>query len=130
MPDFQLNDKAINVTAGGIGEAMSRDFAAAGAAVVLASRTEDKLKAVADDLGNAKTLVVSTDVTDPDSVQNLIDCTVSEFGRLDVIVNSAGGGVTPPTETEDGEKFRDWHWPLLRKMSPECVTSWHLMAPT
>jgi NAD(P)-dependent dehydrogenase (short-subunit alcohol dehydrogenase family) len=102
MSDFELVDQVIIVTgaAGGIGQAMSREFAAAGATVVLAGRTEDSLKSVADELGDAQTLVVTTDVTDPDSVQHLVDTTVDAFGRIDVIVNNAGDGATP-CEPED-----------------------------
>ncbi|MEL7187700.1 MAG: SDR family oxidoreductase [Pseudomonadota bacterium] len=102
MSDFELSNKVIIVTgaAGGIGSVMAREFAGAGATVVLAGRTEDSLNAVAADLGDARTLVVGTDVTDPSSVQNLIDTTVSEFGRVDVIVNNVGAGAMP-CEPED-----------------------------
>ncbi len=96
MSDFELIDQVTIVTgaAGGIGQAMSQEFASAGAVVVLAGRTEESLKAMAARLGDARTLVVPTDVTDPESVQNLIDATVDAFDRVDVIVNNAGGGAT------------------------------------
>ena len=108
MSDFDLVDQVIIVTgaAGGIGLEMCREFASAGASVVLAGRTEDTLKAVAADLGNAPSLVVPTDVTSPDDVDNLIATTVDAFGRVDVIVNNAGAGVMP-CEAED-TPYDDW----------------------
>ena len=108
MSDFELVDQVIIVTgaAGGIGSEMCREFASAGAIVVLAGRTEDTLNAIAAELGDARTLVVPTDVTDPESVQNLIDTTVDTFGRVDVMVNNAGAGVMP-CEAED-TAYDDW----------------------
>jgi NAD(P)-dependent dehydrogenase (short-subunit alcohol dehydrogenase family) len=102
MSDFELVDQVIIVTgaAGGIGSEMCREFASAGATVVLAGRTEESLKAVAAELGGATSLVVPTDITRPDEVENLIAATVDAFERVDVIVNNAGAGVTP-CEAED-----------------------------
>ena len=93
MSDFELVDQVIIVTgaAGGIGQAISKEFAAAGAAVVLAGRTEDPLIALASELPGGRTLVAPTDITDPESVQNLVDSTVETFGRIDAIINNAGG---------------------------------------
>jgi NADP-dependent 3-hydroxy acid dehydrogenase YdfG len=64
MSDFELVDQIIVVTgaAGGIGSEMCREFASAGATVVLAGRTEETLKSVAAELGDAQSLVVTTDV--------------------------------------------------------------------
>jgi gluconate 5-dehydrogenase len=108
MSDFELVDQIIVVTgaAGGIGSEMCREFASAGATVVLAGRTEETLKSVAAELGDAQSLVVTTDVTDPDSVQNMIDTAVDAFGRVDVIVNNVGGGVMP-CKAEDTQ-YDDW----------------------
>jgi 3-oxoacyl-[acyl-carrier protein] reductase len=94
MSDFELADQVVIVTgaAGGIGEAISREFVAAGATVVLAGRTAESLSALASELAEGKSLVVPTDITDPVAVQNLIDATTDAFGRIDVIINNAGGG--------------------------------------
>ena len=90
----------ITGAAGGIGHAMSREFASAGATVVLAGRTAESLQAVAADLGNSPSLVIPTDVTKSDEVDNLIAATVDAFGRVDAIVNNVGGAATP-CEPED-----------------------------
>tara|TARA_B100001093_G_scaffold60786_1_gene51240 strand:- start:389 stop:1159 length:771 start_codon:yes stop_codon:yes gene_type:complete len=108
MADYALTDKVIILTgaAGGIGQVMAREFASAGAHVVLVGRTEKSLNAVAETLGKSRSMVVPTDITDPDLVENLIATTVEAFGRLDAIVNNAGGGAMP-REPED-TPYEDW----------------------
>ena len=108
MSEFDLVDQVIIVTgaAGGIGSEMCREFASAGAGVVLAGRTEETLNAVAAELGDARSLVVPTDITKPDDVDNLIAATVDAFGRVDAIINNAGSGVMP-CEAED-TTYDDW----------------------
>lgn len=102
MSDFELDNKVIILTgaAGGIGEAMSSEFASAGATVVLAGRTEETLNAVAAKIGESRSLVVPTDITQPEEVKRLLSTAVETFGRVDVIVNNAGGGAMP-CEPED-----------------------------
>jgi len=78
----------------GIGAAVGRAFAAAGAAVALAARDEAGLRDVAASIEEAggRALVVPTDVSSPSSVEALVDRTVSSFGRLDAACNNAAGG--------------------------------------
>ena len=80
-----------------IGAASARAFAEAGATVVLAARTAELIETIADEItkGGGKALAVPTDVTDPESVKNLVDRTVAEFGRLDVAFINAGAGHMP-----------------------------------
>jgi NAD(P)-dependent dehydrogenase (short-subunit alcohol dehydrogenase family) len=75
----------------------ARAFAAAGAIVVLAARSEPELEALAAELAAAggRALAVPTDVTDPTSVKALVERTVSTYGRLDVAFNNAGHGHQP-----------------------------------
>lgn len=92
------------VTGGGtgIGFATARQFARLGASVVVASRTADELERAArrirDESGSA-CLAVPTDVKDEDAVVALVQRTVDEFGRIDVLVNNAGGTRMGPLET-------------------------------
>lgn len=76
----------------GIGAVSARAFARAGAAVVLAARDTDAITAIAREIEDTGGQVhpVSTDVSDPVSVRNLIGDTVERFGRLDVAFNNAG----------------------------------------
>ena len=105
-----LADRAVVVTgaSSGIGEATVHALAEAGANVVLAARSEDKLERIADDVGEeygAETLVVPTDVTDEDAVEALISETVAEFGELYGLVNNAGLGLGDEVESMDTEDF-------------------------
>lgn len=74
----------------GIGEGAARRFSQEGANVVLAGRTEGKLKRVAADLDAERTLIVVTDVSEEASVDALVAGAIERFGQLDVMVNNAG----------------------------------------
>lgn len=91
---MNLTDKVVVVTgaSSGIGRACALDMLKAGAKVVLASRNELELCAVADsvDPSGRRTLVVPTDVTDEKQCQQLVAETISYFGGIDVLVNNAG----------------------------------------
>ncbi|MGW4350804.1 SDR family oxidoreductase [Nocardia sp. NPDC004582] len=76
----------------GLGRSIALEAAAAGAKVVLAARTESKLKEVAEEIaaeGGAETLCVPTDITDEATVENLAKQTLETFGRVDALVNNA-----------------------------------------
>lgn len=77
----------------GIGAAIARRFAGEGARVVLAARSEAKLKALAEELGSERALAVPTDVTDAEQVKRLMARTREHFGGLDILVNNAGVGL-------------------------------------
>ncbi|MCX4098706.1 SDR family oxidoreductase [Nocardia sp. alder85J] len=86
-----LDDKVVVVSGvgPGLGRSVCRAAAEAGAKVVLAARTESRLREVAATLAPAETLVVPTDITDDTAVANLVDRTVDSFGRVDALVNNA-----------------------------------------
>src|SRR5438046_8441075 len=92
----------------GIGAATAGEFAAAGAAVVVAARDEAALRAVADGIEarGGRALAVGTDVTDPGSVRRLVERTVEAFGRLDAAFNNATAGPLPaPLADIDPDEF-------------------------
>jgi NAD(P)-dependent dehydrogenase (short-subunit alcohol dehydrogenase family) len=84
----------------GIGRATALVLAKAGWAVVLAGRRREPLDEVAATAGEARTLVVPTDVCDPASIDNLFAKTRETFGRLDLLFNNAGRGA-PAVPMED-----------------------------
>ena len=92
----ELQDKTAIVTggAGGIGTHISRVFARAGAKVVLASRNQERLDALAAEITGegGEAFALATDITVRDSVEALMAATVERYGRIDVLVNNAGGG--------------------------------------
>jgi NAD(P)-dependent dehydrogenase (short-subunit alcohol dehydrogenase family) len=104
---MDLQGKTVIVTGAseGIGAAASRAFVAAGANVVLASRNEEALAALAAELGPERALAVATDVTVPDQVDALVERAVERFGRLDVIVNNAGVGLRASIADLDPDDF-------------------------
>lgn len=90
-----LAGKAALVTgaSAGIGEATAHALARDGAAVALAARRRERLETVAETLEatyDAETLVVPTDVTEPEAVSAMVAETVAAFDGLDVLVNNAG----------------------------------------
>jgi 3alpha(or 20beta)-hydroxysteroid dehydrogenase len=85
----------ISGAARGQGEAEARLFVAEGASVVLGDVLEDRVKAVAADLGE-RAVGLHLDVTDEDSWKAAVATAEREFGRLDVLVNNAGvAGYSP-----------------------------------
>jgi NAD(P)-dependent dehydrogenase (short-subunit alcohol dehydrogenase family) len=86
----------------GVGRAAALALMKAGYVVALAGRRKDKLEEVADEgaAGNAKSLVVPTDVADPTAIKMLFAKVKDTFDRLDVLFNNAGIGA-PAVPLED-----------------------------
>jgi len=84
----------------GVGKAVALALMAEGYAVVLAGRRRDKLEETASEGAPAKSLVVPTDVSNPEEIKALFAKTKETFGRLDVLFNNAGIGA-PPVPLED-----------------------------
>jgi len=105
-------DQAVAIVTGassGIGSAVARQLAAAGARVVLAARREDRLDALRAAIVAAGgiALGVPTDVTDRGSVQATVDRAHETFGPVDFLVNNAG--VMPLSPIRD-RRIDDWDW--------------------
>ena len=115
MTDETLAEKTAIVTgaSAGIGAATCRAFAAAGANVVLAARSEDRLTELAAELEGehgVETLVAPTNVREEADVDALIDETVETFGGIDVLVNNAGlsrGSDVASMSTDDYETMQE-----------------------
>ncbi len=107
---FRLDDKVAIVTgaSSGLGVAFAQALAEAGADVVLGARRADRLADTAGLVRDAgrRVLAVATDVADPAQCQALVDAAMSEFGRVDVLVNNAGVGTAVPATHETPEQFR------------------------
>ena len=96
MSKFEIQGKVAIVTggAGGIGTCIAKEYASAGAKVVVASRNQENLDKVVGEIEDqgGTAMAVATDITDSAQVDNLIATTVDKFGSVDVMVNNAGGG--------------------------------------
>ncbi len=95
---MDLRDKVIVITgaSSGFGEQIARRCAQAGANVVLAARSAERLERLAAELGADRALAAPTDVTSDAGVTRLVATTLERFGRADVLVANAGFGVLDP----------------------------------
>jgi NAD(P)-dependent dehydrogenase (short-subunit alcohol dehydrogenase family) len=108
-PDLDLAGKTAVVIGGtsGIGRALAKGLAQAGANVVPTGRRTDLVQEVAKEIKclGRRTLVASSDVTDRSSLQALLNAAVSEFGSVEILVNCAGRTKRAPTLN-----FSDQDW--------------------
>ncbi len=103
---FRLDGRVVIVTgaSSGLGDRFARVLHGAGATVVVAARRVDRLEALAADLPG--TLAVAVDVSVDGDCERLVATTLEAHGRLDVLVNNAGMGLSAPAESEDLAVFR------------------------
>ncbi|MCU1479345.1 MAG: short-chain dehydrogenase [Subtercola sp.] len=103
---MQIQDSVVVITgaSSGIGAATARAASRAGARLVLAARREDRITALADELGQA--IAVRCDVTDQSQVELLVQAALDAFGRIDIVVNNAGQGLQATTEQIALDDFR------------------------
>jgi NAD(P)-dependent dehydrogenase (short-subunit alcohol dehydrogenase family) len=107
---FRLDDKVALVTgaSSGLGAAFAVGLAEAGADVVICARRADRLeetRARVTALGR-RCLAVPADVAIPEDCTRVVDETLRELGRVDVLVNNAGVGTAVPATRETPEEFR------------------------
>jgi NAD(P)-dependent dehydrogenase (short-subunit alcohol dehydrogenase family) len=107
---FRLDGKVAIVTgaSSGLGVAFAQALAEAGADVALGARRVEKLeqtKGLVEAAGR-RAITVQTDVAAPEDCQRLVDETVRQLGRVDVLVNNAGVGTAVPATRETVEQFR------------------------
>ena len=106
---FDLSGRAAIVTGGsiGLGRQMAQGLAEMGANVVLCARKKERCEAAAAELRSlgVKSIALGCDVKDPASVKAVVDATVAEFGRIDILINNAGTSWGAPVE-----EMRLEHW--------------------
>lgn len=106
-----LNQKVVIVTGAGrgIGRSIALTLAQHGASVSLAARTAEQIQAVQAEIETlgGEAISIPTDVSDEDSVKALVQRTIDEFGRLDIVVNNAAIGIFGPLEKTTTV---DWDW--------------------
>ncbi len=108
---MDLNGKVVVITgaSSGIGRSLTVKFVEKGAAVVMASRSKEKLEGLSRQLSESSYnnhIVCATDVTKKEQVQNLVDTTMEKFGKVDILVNCAGAGMYGKISEADIEQIR------------------------
>ncbi|WKN61145.1 SDR family oxidoreductase (plasmid) [Rhodococcus opacus] len=110
LDKFRLDGRVAIVTgaSSGLGVAFAKALAEAGADIVLAARRVDKLADTAALVRatGRRALPVATDIADPDQCAALVDAAMTEFGRVDVLVNNAGVASAHPATRETPDQFR------------------------
>lgn len=134
MDKFSLKGQVAVVT-GGIGllgKQFCRTLAQAGAGVTVADLSEEACSAFASELSveGYNTLGVSVDVTQPDSVNAMVDRTLNAFGRLDILVCSAAldPKVEPGSNVRGGGAFEDYPLEQWKKALDVNLTGLFLCA--
>jgi NAD(P)-dependent dehydrogenase (short-subunit alcohol dehydrogenase family) len=110
-PEYSLRGRTVLVTGGsrGLGLVLAREVAREGARVAICGRDQqslDRARLALQRFG-ADVIAVPCDVTDPASVQRLIEAVTGRWGRIDVLINNAGVIEVGPAETMSVDDFRE-----------------------
>ncbi len=127
--DLGLKDKVALVTdcTNPIGLAIAKSFGAEGASVVASGADAEKVQRAADELRqrNVSAVGVCADITVPADVKVLVDKAIAHFGRLDIVVNTAGTDLRGRAEEVPAERVEDLlkvkvlgPWELARRVAP------------
>lgn len=117
LPDLHGMAALVTGASGGVGSGIARQFAAAGADVVLHYHTSRApADALADELTStgARVVTARADITDPEQCETLIAAAVEAFGRLDALVNNSG---VQPVQPLPGMTVSDWRAVLDTNLS-------------
>lgn len=90
----------------GIGRAIAVTLAKRGYRLVLVSRNEDQLRETAE-LSDRDAMIAAVDVTDLDAIREMVTRVVSQFGRIDALVNNAGNAPALTVEQTSAERWQN-----------------------
>ncbi|HVJ86722.1 MAG TPA: 3-oxoacyl-ACP reductase family protein [Caulifigura sp.] len=111
IKQFRLDGKVAIITGGskGLGLAMAEGLASAGGAVALVSRHIDEATAAAEQVAReygVRAIGIAADVTDNDAVKRMVDRTIGQLGRIDILINNAGINIRGPIDELTYDEFR------------------------
>jgi NAD(P)-dependent dehydrogenase (short-subunit alcohol dehydrogenase family) len=129
LAPFRLDGQVVILTgaSSGLGLRFAEVLHGAGATVVLAARRADRLAAVSASLPGS--IVIPTDIANPEQCEALVDATLERCGRVDVLVNNAGLSLEHPPETEPIESWRQVmaiNVDGLFQLTQHCAVKWML----
>ena len=111
IKQFRLDGKVAIITGGskGLGLAMAEGLASAGGSVALVSRNIDEATAAAEQVAReygVRAIGIAADVTDNDAVKRMVDRTIGQLGRIDILINNAGINIRGPIDELTYDEFR------------------------
>lgn len=118
---FDLNGKVALVTGGsrGLGKAMARGLAEAGADIVISSRHENELRAALDEIlkdTSRKGRFIVADMSRRDDVRRLAQSAIEQMGRVDILINNAGTNVP-----QDSAAIKDEDWDRVLEINLHSI---------
>jgi len=104
---YELTNKVVIVTgaSSGIGQSCVERFVKEGAKVVLAARNIDAMKAFTASMNQEQILIVPTDVSKVDQVDQLVKQSIQHFGQIDILINNAGVGIKGSVVTSPLDEY-------------------------
>jgi 7-alpha-hydroxysteroid dehydrogenase len=132
LDNFRIDDKVAIVSAAGrgIGAATARAFAEAGANVVIGARTEAQLREVAADVEKfgRRAEVVPGNLMKREGMQQLVDRALSAFGKIDIVVNNAGGsGTSAFLDTSERSFNKAFEWNVTTAFNLSQLATPHIL---
>ena len=127
---FDLTGRVALVTGGskGLGKAMARGFAEAGADIVISSRHEDELRSALDEIldgTHSHGVWFVADMTDRAAVNRLADSAIQEMSRVDILVNNAGSNIPAAID-----EISDADWDQLIELNlSSCMALTRALVP-
>jgi len=127
---FDLTGRTALVTGGskGLGKAMARGLAEAGAAIVISSRNEDELRAAAADIASglsSRVEYIVADMTNRAHLEALARQSLARMGRIDVLINNAGSNVP-----QAADEINDADWDRLLELNlSSCMSLTRALVP-
>jgi NAD(P)-dependent dehydrogenase (short-subunit alcohol dehydrogenase family) len=114
---FDLSGRVALITGGskGIGNAIARGYARAGADLFLCSRNDQHLQSAADeirDLADARVECLAADMAEAEDVNRVAQAALEHFGKVDILVNNAGWNITQAID-----EIRDEDWQYLIQLN-------------
>ena len=130
---FDLTGRVAIITGGsaGLGRQMAQGLAEMGAHVVLCARKKERCEQAAAELGptGVQALALGCDVRNPEQIHAAVEATISQFGRIDILINNAGTSWGAPVEQM---RLEHWNKVIETNLTATFLFSqavgWHMVA--